>query len=149
MTAATNQGRHGEKKQQTLALRRIPKGGGCGSKLSHQRTAGFTLCFHLPGFHFEYIFSTHSQVVDTMVRPANPKARRLGVLPGGGGGNSSGPLFCIGESISRGVPFNHTLFFSLVRGRGAFDFSKTVSTAPRRLLDVAVCLIQPLGVALV
>ena len=30
---------------------------GYGSKLNHQRTAGFSPCFHLPGFHF-----AHSQV---------------------------------------------------------------------------------------
>ena len=27
---------------------------GCGSKFSHQGTAGFSLWFHLPGFHFGY-----------------------------------------------------------------------------------------------
>ena len=35
---------------------------GYGSKLNHQGTAGFSPCFHLPGFHFGYIFLTHSQI---------------------------------------------------------------------------------------
>ena len=35
---------------------------GCGSKFSHQRTAGFSPWFHLPGFHFGYLFLTHSQL---------------------------------------------------------------------------------------
>ena len=30
------------------------------SKLNHQGTAGFSPCFHLPGFHFERLFVTHS-----------------------------------------------------------------------------------------
>ena len=34
---------------------------GYGSKLSHQGTAGFGRCFHLPGFHFVYLFLTHTQ----------------------------------------------------------------------------------------
>ena len=38
--------------------------GGYGSKLNHQGTAGFSPCFHLPGFHFGYIFLTHSQVTN-------------------------------------------------------------------------------------
>ena len=33
-----------------------------GSKLNHQGTAGFGPCFHLPGFHFGYIFLTHSHM---------------------------------------------------------------------------------------
>ena len=43
-----------------------PKGqtpAGCGSKLNHQGTAGCSPSFHLPGFHFGYIFLTHSQLV--------------------------------------------------------------------------------------
>ena len=35
---------------------------GCGSKLSHQGTAGFSSWFHLPGFHFGYLFLTHSHL---------------------------------------------------------------------------------------
>ena len=35
---------------------------GYGSKLIHQGTADFSPCFHLPGFHFGYLFLTHSQV---------------------------------------------------------------------------------------
>ena len=31
---------------------------GCGSKLNHQGTAGFSPSFHLPGFHFGYICLT-------------------------------------------------------------------------------------------
>ena len=38
---------------------------GCGSKLSHQGTAGFSLWFHLPGFHFGYLFLTHSHTMLT------------------------------------------------------------------------------------
>ena len=33
---------------------------GCGSKLNYQGTAGCSPSFHLPGFHFGYIFLTHS-----------------------------------------------------------------------------------------
>ena len=33
---------------------------GYGSKLNHQGTAGLSPCFHLPGFHFGYLFLTHS-----------------------------------------------------------------------------------------
>ena len=33
---------------------------GYGSKLSHQGTAGFGPCFHLPGFHFGYLFLNHN-----------------------------------------------------------------------------------------
>ena len=29
---------------------------GCGSKINHYGTAGFSPCFHLPGFHFGYLF---------------------------------------------------------------------------------------------
>ena len=35
---------------------------GYGSKLNPQETAGFSPCFHLPEFHFGYLFLTHSQV---------------------------------------------------------------------------------------
>ena len=35
---------------------------GCGSKLSQEGTAGFSLWFHLPGFHFGYLFLTHSHM---------------------------------------------------------------------------------------
>ena len=35
---------------------------GCGSKLDHQGTAGFSPCFHLPGFHFGCLFLTHPQM---------------------------------------------------------------------------------------
>ena len=35
---------------------------GCGSKLNHQGTAGFSPCFLLPGFHFGYHFLTHSHI---------------------------------------------------------------------------------------
>ena len=38
------------------------EGGGCGSKLNHHGTTIFSLCVHLPGFHFGYLFLTHSQV---------------------------------------------------------------------------------------
>ena len=31
-----------------------PSPHGYGSKLTHQETAGFSLLFHLPGFHFGY-----------------------------------------------------------------------------------------------
>ena len=32
------------------------------SKLNHQETAGLSPCFHVPGFHFRYIFLTHGQI---------------------------------------------------------------------------------------
>ena len=35
---------------------------GMGQILNHQGTAGFSPCFHLPGFRFGYLFSTHSLV---------------------------------------------------------------------------------------
>ena len=35
---------------------------GYGSKLNQQGTAGFSHCFHLPGFHFRYLFLTHSHL---------------------------------------------------------------------------------------
>ena len=35
---------------------------GYGLKLNHQGTAGFGPCVHLQGFHFGYIFLTHSHV---------------------------------------------------------------------------------------
>ena len=35
---------------------------GCGSTLNHQGTADFSPCFHLPGFHFGYLFLTHSRI---------------------------------------------------------------------------------------
>ena len=35
---------------------------GYGSQLDHQGTAGFSLCFHLPGFHFGYLFLTHTHL---------------------------------------------------------------------------------------
>ena len=34
---------------------------GYGSKLNHQKTAGVSPCFHLPGSYFGYLFFTHSQ----------------------------------------------------------------------------------------
>ena len=34
------------------------------SKLHCQGTAGFSPCFHLPGFYFEYLFLTHTQITD-------------------------------------------------------------------------------------
>ena len=36
---------------------------GYGSKLRHQ-TAGFSPCFHLPGFHLGYLFLTHSHLCE-------------------------------------------------------------------------------------
>ena len=48
-----------------------------GSKLNHQETAGFSPCFHLPGFHFGYLFLTHSHVcVTTASIPATATAAR-------------------------------------------------------------------------
>ena len=35
---------------------------GSGSKLNHQGTTGFSPWFHLPGFHFGYLFLTHSHL---------------------------------------------------------------------------------------
>ena len=35
---------------------------GYGSTSNHQGTAGFSPYFHLPGFHFRYIFLTHSHI---------------------------------------------------------------------------------------
>ena len=35
---------------------------GYGSKLNHRGIAGFSPCFHLPGFHFGYPFLPHSQI---------------------------------------------------------------------------------------
>ena len=37
----------------------LPSSHGCGSNLSHQGTAGFSLWFHFPGLHFGYLFLTH------------------------------------------------------------------------------------------
>ena len=37
-------------------------GYGSRSKLNHRGTAGFCLWFHLPGFHFGYLFLTHSHL---------------------------------------------------------------------------------------
>ena len=50
---------HGAVASQDLELN------GYGSKLNHQGPAGFGPCFHLPGFHFGYIFLTHSQILCT------------------------------------------------------------------------------------
>ena len=36
------------------------KHSGCESKLNHPGTAGFSLLFNIPGFHFGYLFLTHS-----------------------------------------------------------------------------------------
>ena len=36
---------------------------GYGSRLNHHRTAGFSLCFHLPGFRFGYLFLTNTHIV--------------------------------------------------------------------------------------
>ena len=41
---------------------------GYGSKLSHQGTAGFGPCVHLPGFHFGYLFLTHTHTVHVLSR---------------------------------------------------------------------------------
>ena len=41
---------------------------GMGQNKSHQGTAGFGPCLHLPGFHFGYLFLTHSQ----MMMPLRP-----------------------------------------------------------------------------
>ena len=41
---------------------------GYGSKLSHQGTAGFSQCLHLPGFHFGYLFSTHGHLMQFNLR---------------------------------------------------------------------------------
>ena len=38
-----------------------------GSKFNQQRTAGASPCFHLPGFHFGYLFLTRSQVMGIML----------------------------------------------------------------------------------
>ena len=35
---------------------------GCGSKLNHHGPTGFQPFFHVPGFHFGYIFLTHSHL---------------------------------------------------------------------------------------
>ena len=52
---------------------------GCGSKLTQQRTAGFSPWFHLPGFHFGYFFLTHSHgilaVGFLLVPPCHPNRR--------------------------------------------------------------------------
>ena len=51
----------GKRRQTTIAIAMtIPCG--CGSKLIHQGTAGLSPCFHLPRFHFGYLFLTHSHV---------------------------------------------------------------------------------------
>ena len=34
---------------------------GCGSEINRRGNAGFGPCFHLPGFHFGYLFVTYSQ----------------------------------------------------------------------------------------
>ena len=38
------------------------KGNGCGSKLHSCGSAGFSLAFHLPGFHFGPRFLSHTQI---------------------------------------------------------------------------------------
>ena len=45
-----------------------------GSILSHQGTAGFRPCFHLPGFHFGYLILTHSHMnqIETKVKTPSP-----------------------------------------------------------------------------
>ena len=40
----------------------LPKVDGYGSKLNHKKTAGFSPCFHLLGFHWGYPFLTHTQM---------------------------------------------------------------------------------------
>ena len=45
---------------------------GYGSKQNHQGTAGFSLWFHLPGFHFRYAFLTHSHFFYTNGTPVGP-----------------------------------------------------------------------------
>ena len=39
------------------------RGMGMGSKLIHQGKAGSSPCFHLPGFHFGYLFLTRSHIL--------------------------------------------------------------------------------------
>ena len=53
---------------------------GCGSKLIRQGTAGFSLWFHLPGFHFGVtLFLTHSQIfaIDTQASASHKWLLRL------------------------------------------------------------------------
>ena len=46
-----------------------------GSKLNHQRTTGFSPCFHLPGFHFGVtLFLTHSRISTFKAQTTNSKA---------------------------------------------------------------------------
>ena len=57
---------------------------GCGSKLNHQRPAGFSPCLHLPGFRFGYLFLTHTHMFQDIGdsgcsrRRHDPQVERLG-----------------------------------------------------------------------
>ena len=52
-----------------------PAASGYGSKSSHQ-TTGFSRCFHLPGYHFGYLFLTHDLTnPDDSVRARGPILR--------------------------------------------------------------------------
>ena len=44
-------------------MRRDESPNGYGSKLNHQGTTGLSPWFHLPRFHFGYLFWSHSQMV--------------------------------------------------------------------------------------
>ena len=52
---------------------------GYGTQLNHQGTAGFSPCFHLPGFHLGYLFLTHrnmkqNQKISFFEYPSGAKA---------------------------------------------------------------------------
>ena len=50
---------------------------GSESKLNHQRTAGFSLCLHLPGSHLGYLFDPHPCGLDS-----TEVIRRIPRVPG-------------------------------------------------------------------
>ena len=52
---------------------------GCGSKLSHQGTADFGPCCHLPGFHFGYLFLTHVDMGSMVTAPLSLARRSSAV----------------------------------------------------------------------
>ena len=58
--------------------------GNYGSNLNHQGTAGFSLWFHLPGFHFGYLFLTHSHITNMRGRGVRGRyCQRLAASPSG------------------------------------------------------------------
>ena len=48
-----------------VASELVPRQDGHRSTSNHQVTAGFRPCFHLPAFHFGYLFLTHSQTLQS------------------------------------------------------------------------------------